>query len=46
VNELEDMTPYVKVNKLLKPIRAEEMHPPTDMSQEDARAWLARFDAR
>jgi hypothetical protein len=46
VNELEDMTPYVKLNKLLKPIRAEEMHPPTDMSEEDARGWLARFDPR
>jgi hypothetical protein len=46
VNELEDMTPYVKVNELLKPIRAEEMYPPTDMTQDDAREWLARFDAR
>jgi hypothetical protein len=45
VDELDDMTPYVNVNKLLKPIRAGEMYPPTDMSQDDAREWLARFDA-
>jgi len=46
VNELEDMTPYVKVNRLLKPIRVEDMYPPTGMEIEDARAWLARFDER
>jgi hypothetical protein len=44
VNEEEDMSPYVKVNRLLAPIRAEEMHPPTAMSNDDARAWLRRFD--
>jgi len=44
VNELEDMTPYVKVNRLLKPIRAEDMYPPPGMRHEEAREWLARFD--
>jgi hypothetical protein len=46
VNELEDMTPYVKVNRLLKPIRAEDMYPPSGMQRQEAREWLARFDAR
>jgi hypothetical protein len=44
VNELEDMTSYVKVNRLIKPIRAEEMYPPHGMNREQAREWLARFD--
>jgi hypothetical protein len=44
VNELEDMTPYVKVNRLLKPIRAEDMYPPSGMRRQEAREWLARFD--
>jgi hypothetical protein len=44
VNELEDMTPYIKVNRLLKPIRAEEMYPPSGMDPDEAREWLARFD--
>jgi hypothetical protein len=38
------MTSYVKVNRLIKPIRAEEMYPPHGMNREQAREWLARFD--
>ncbi len=44
VNVLEDMSAYRRVDRALKAIRARDMYPPTEMTEEDAAEWLARFD--